>query len=243
MQVLSPNVKEILKIKNNFPNLSSKKIEEIYKTINELGKPKSHINMITKGLLCKQIIVPMSNDNLNKFMPFLSKYIVNINRALKNIKSDTIANFIYTNHCSLIITSNKIASQSDLSIIENYIKNTNFMNADDIISPHLFQSKSYLKILGIPYIIEETNTLINSSVVKSTIKSIYIFDNIYIVSKPHIIKVSPKSDMVIIWANIWNTQSGSSAKSLINRFFNIGSYITTIQGVNINLGISQCKNY
>lgn len=243
MQALSPNVKEILKIKNNFHNLSSKKIEEIYKTINELGKPKSHINMITKGLLCKQIIVPISNDNLNKFMPFLSKYIVNINRALKNIKSDTIANFIYTNHCGLIITSNKIASQYDLSMIENYIKNTNFMNADDIISPHLSQSKSYLKILGIPYIIEETNTLINSSVVKSTIKSIYIFDNIYIVSKPHIIKVSPKSDMVIIWANIWNTQSGSSAKSLINRFFNIGSYITTIQGVNINLGISQCKNY
>ena len=30
---------------------------------------------------------------------------------------------------------------------------------------------------------------------------------------------------------------------LINRCFNIGRHITTIQGVNVNLGVPQCKNY
>jgi len=29
---------------------------------------------------------------------------------------------------------------------------------------------------------------------------------------------------------------------LINRYFNVGSYITTIRGANMNLGIPQCKN-
>ena len=43
--------------------------------------------------------------------------------------------------------------------------------------------------------------------------------------------------MAIIWVNIWNVQSDSKAKGLINRYFNIESYITTIRGANMNLGI------
>jgi len=56
-QVLSGNTKKILKLKNNFPNLSSKKIKDIYRTINDTDKTKPHINMTTKDSSCKQIIV------------------------------------------------------------------------------------------------------------------------------------------------------------------------------------------
>ena len=66
------------------------------------------------------------------------------------------------------------------------------------------------------------------------IKFTHIFNNIYITSKPYVIKVSPKSDMAIIWVNIWDSQSGISARILINQCFNVGSYITTIQGANMN---------
>ena len=47
-QTFFSNIKEILKIKKNFPSLSLKKIEEVYKTINELRKEKPKINMTTK---------------------------------------------------------------------------------------------------------------------------------------------------------------------------------------------------
>ena len=61
-------------------------------------------------------------------------------------------------------------------------------------------------------------------------------------SKPRVIKVLPKSDMSIIWIDIWNIQSRSRAKSLINQCFNIGRYIAIIRGANMNLGVPQCKN-
>ena len=61
-------------------------------------------------------------------------------------------------------------------------------------------------------------------------------------SRPCIIKVSPKSDMAIIWINIWNVQNGNKVKKLINKYFNIGSYIATIRNVNMNPGRFQCKN-
>ena len=69
------------------------------------------------------------------------------------------------------------------------------------------------------------------------IKQNQIFDNVVLMSKLCVIKVSPKSDMSIIWIDIWDVQSSSKAKSLINRCFNVGRFITTIQEANINPSI------
>jgi len=72
----------------------------------------------------------------------------------------------------------------------------------NIQEAQLPQLKSYLKILGIPYTREDTNMSINSEVMELIIKSTHIFDNINVASKLHIVKVSPKSDMTIIWIDI-----------------------------------------
>ena len=48
--------------------------------------------------------------------------------------------------------------------------------------------------------------------------------------------------MAIIWVDIWNIQSSSKAKSLINRYFNVGSYITIVRGTNMNSGVLQYKS-
>jgi len=86
----------------------------------------------------------------------------------------------------------------------------------------------YLKIIGISYLLEDSNTLISSDVVKKVIKENHIFNNIILASKLRVIKVSPKYDMSIVWINIWDVQSSAKAKSLINRCFNVESFITTI---------------
>ena len=78
--------------------------------------------------------------------------------------------------------------------------------------------------------------------VEEIIRGSHIFNNIILASKLCIIKVSPKSDIAIVWMDIWDAQSGKKAKELINRYFNVGSYIATIKGTNINPSIPQCKN-
>jgi len=80
--------------------------------------------------------------------------------ALKNIKSDIIANFLWKNN---------IVATSDLNTIENYIKNIDVVNSNDIMSPKLPQSKLYLKILDIPSYIKETNLLITIDIVERVI--------------------------------------------------------------------------
>ena len=130
------------------------------------------------------------------------KHVTNINRALKNIKSEIMANFVHTDYCGLIITTNKVTSQSDLSTIEDYIKNINTIESEDIMTPCLPQLKSYLKIIGLLYILKDTNVPINSSVIKTIIKSMYIFNDVYLAFKPCVIKVLPKSNIATIWVNI-----------------------------------------
>ena len=49
--------------------------------------------------------------------------------------------------------------------------------------------------------------------------------------------------MAIICIDIWDVQSSSKAKFLINRCFNIRNYIAIIQGTNMNSVVPQYKNY
>jgi len=78
---------------------------------------------------------------------------------------------------------------------------------------------------------------INSEVMEIVIKSMHIFNNVNITSKPYIVKVSSKSNMVIVWIDIWDSQSNTTAKILINRYFNISSFVATICSANIKPGI------
>jgi len=101
-------------------------------------------------------------------------------------------------------------------------------NVDQISTPRLLQSKSYLKIVGIPYISECSNVWILPNEVESILKANHVFNDIIHASKPRIIKISPKSDMAIIWINIWDTQNGSNARKTINSYFNMESFIAIV---------------
>ena len=84
-----------LKIKETFSKLLDKKIDTIQKVINRNNaKPKPRINMITKGPLHKQIIIPMPNELRIRFTKYSASYIININCILKNIKSNICTDYI-----------------------------------------------------------------------------------------------------------------------------------------------------
>ena len=208
----------MLKIKEVFLNLPNRKIDTIQKVVNSSNnKPKPRLNMTTKGPLCKQVIVSMNNDLGKRFIKDSAVHITNINHALKNIKSNVCTDFVHVDNKSIIIMTNNIASNSDLQEIEKYIKNSLQTNDDSIATPRLPQSKSYLKIVGILYFVNKSNTHISSEDIKRILKNNHIFNNIVLVSRLRVIKVSSKLDMVIVWIDIWDTQNSNNTKKIINR--------------------------
>jgi len=203
-QVSVPMTSEILKIKKMFSKLQVSKIDNIHKIINSVGKPKPKVNMMTKRPSRKQVIIPISNKNKIRFMESSSKHIANLNRTLKNIKLNIIADFVYMDQAGITIITNKVATPLNLQIIKRYIKNTNQIDSNNVKTPQLPQSKSYLKIIDIPYLLKNTNTPMMTDVVETIIRNNHIFNNIIVASRLRNIKVFLKLDIVIIWLDIWN---------------------------------------
>jgi len=235
---------KVLKIKETFPSLNAQKIDQVNSIVNGQNKEKPRIKMTTKGPSRKQIIIPMSNDNIVSFMKNSSTHVANINRSLRNAKTDVLVDYIRSDNAGISVIVNKIAQQSDISIIDNYIKNSNNINSLQVEDARLPMSKSYLKITGIPYYPYSDNhqTKLSSDDIQNILKQNHIFDNISLASKPRVIKISPKSDMALVWIDIWDVQSGKNAKMLINRCFNVGNFIATIRGANMNPSVPLCKN-
>ena len=115
---------------------------------------------------------------------------------------------------------NKQANTSDLTTIKKYLKNIQNINLNSIMCSCLPKSKSYLKIVGLSYMLEQD--VISPDVIEGILKESHLFKDITLASKPHIIKASPKSDMVVVWVDIWDSQSSSIAKNIINHQFNFG---------------------
>jgi len=222
-----------------FPNLLNKKIEQVQKVINgSNNKSKPRITMTTKCLSRKQVIIPINNNIAKEFIKDSSLHIVNINQALK---ASTIANFIQVEDKGIVITTNNVSSDSDLQKIKKYVSSLS-SNADKVLLAWLPQSKSYLKIVDILFNSEKTNSCILLDEIENILKNNHLFNNIVLASKPHVIKVSHKSNIAIVWINIWDTQNGSNTKKVINRWFNISSYIAIVCGANMNPEVPQCKN-
>jgi len=73
---------------------------------------------------------------------------------------------------------NRAWHPSDLQEVEKYVKNMSYTEVDQISSLRLPQSKSYLKIVGIPYLTDQSNTQMSSDNVKRILKNNHIFNDI-----------------------------------------------------------------
>lgn len=81
--------------------------------------------MTTKNPSRKQIIISISINNAKAIISQANKHISNINKLLKDVKSNVSADFIYSNNKEVIITTNKVVAAFDLNIVKKYIKKLN----------------------------------------------------------------------------------------------------------------------
>jgi len=131
-QTTGSNISDILKLKNDFSNLLVKKIKEIQRIINDKDEVRLQLNMTTKGLSKKQIIVLISEVNINNILTLANKHVANTKRALKNIKSNILVDFIYLDKLGITIVSILVALQLDLLVMERYVKSINNISSDDV---------------------------------------------------------------------------------------------------------------
>ena len=184
-------------MKEVFPTLLADEVRKILKAKNSSGGTKQpKINMTTRGQLRREVIIPMTKTNAELIVNSAHIHISNINKYLKNSKSDTFADFIRFNVNGIIITTNKPVSNLNLSTIEKYLKNVQNVNLDSIESSCLPRFKSYMKIIGLLYL--SKLEVMSPNIIESVLKDLHLLKDITLASKPHVIKALPKSDKAVV---------------------------------------------
>ena len=135
-----------------FSSLLANEVGRILKVKNSSeGTKKPKLNITTRGPSRKEVIILITKSNAELIVKSAHTHITNINKCLKNSKSDIIADFICISNNRIIITMNCLANTSDLSTIENFLKSIDNINLDSIEDPCLPKSKLFIKIVGLSY--------------------------------------------------------------------------------------------
>jgi len=87
---------EVIKIKEAFPTIGTNKIEYINNIVKGNTKVKPCIQITTKGLS-------------RKFMKNSSIHIANMNRSLRNAKSEVLIDFIWSDLLGITVVTNKVS--------------------------------------------------------------------------------------------------------------------------------------
>ena len=111
----------------------------IHKIVSGSPKPKPRIQMTTKGPSRKQVIIPMSSDNISKFMKNSSLHVASINRSLRNAKSQVLVDYIRSDASKSLLTK----SQFNLIFTSSRTISRRLTTSTPSISTH----PVYLKVL------------------------------------------------------------------------------------------------
>ena len=102
------NMSKVFKISKVFPALNTEKIDQINNIVKGVAKPKPKIQMTIKGPSRKQVIIPMSKENIDSFMKNSSFHVANINWQFHNAKSEILINYICAEPLGITIVTNKV---------------------------------------------------------------------------------------------------------------------------------------
>ena len=189
-----------------------------------------------------QVLIPLTLAAAETVVANAALAVESCNKGLVSARSKLRVESVHKVWDSVSMSINFVASVAELEVIKQWLKKTASLGEITEVEPCLPQSKSFLKVLGVPYWDSKTSLPVTSTQVAEALSSSSLFEGITLAYIPHIMKASPSFDMSVIWIDIWNSQKGSKGKTLINCSFNFGCHTTIVRGTAMHPGVAQCHN-
>ena len=200
------------------------------------------LKMTTQGPIRHQVLILLAPATTEMVVANAASIVEFCNKGLVSACSKLRVESVHKAWDGMSMSTNSIASATELEVIKQWLKKTAGLSEATEVEPHLPQSKSFLKVLGIPYWDSKTSLLIIPAQVAEALSSSLLFEGITLASMPRIMKVSPSSDMFVTWIDIWDSQKEFKSKTLIDCSFNFGHHTTTVRETAMHPGVAQCHN-
>ena len=120
------------------------------------------------------------------------------NKGLVSACSKLRVESVYKTWDGVSMSTNSVAFIAELEVIKQWLKKTAGLSKVTKVEPCLPQSKSFLKVLGIPYWDSKSSLPITPVQVAEALSSSPLFEGITLASMPCIMKVLSSSDMSVI---------------------------------------------
>ncbi|KAF5347006.1 hypothetical protein D9756_011009 [Leucocoprinus leucothites] len=237
-----------------FPDLSYDKVLAMYKAsfgsaqsqAPELTSTTSAIRakpkMTTHGPTRRQVLIPFEGNIIADRIKDFNKASEFCNRGLTAAQSKLRVESVRESYNGISIATSGVATSADLETIKSWLKKAWQLGDAIPVEPRLPQSKSFLKIVGVPYWVANSSNPLSPAFVEQALSQSSLFENVILAARPRVMKASPKSDTAVVWFDIWDSQNGTKAKTLVNRTINFGRHIGTIRATSMHPGVAQCRN-
>jgi len=194
--------------------------------------------MIIQGPTRCQVLIPLTPAAAETVVANAASAVESCNKGLVSACSKLRVESVHKTWDSVSMSTNSVASVAELEVIKQWVRKTAGLGENTEVEPCLPQSKSFLKILGVPYWDSNSSLPITPAQVAEAFYSSLFFEGITLVSMPCIMKELPSFDMSVIWIDIWDSQKSSKGKILINHSFNFGCHTTMVRGSAMHPGVA-----
>ena len=190
--------------------------------------------MTTQGPTRYQVLIPLALAAAEMVVANTASAVESCNKGLVSTCSKLRVESVCKAWDGVSMSTNSVASVAELEVIKQQLKKTASLSEVTEVKPHLPQSKSFLKVLGIPYQDSKTSLPVTPVQVTKALSSSLLFKDITL--------ASPSSDMFVIQIDIWDFQKGFKSKMLINCSFNFGHHTAIVRKIAMYPGVAQCCN-
>jgi len=154
--------KSLLCLRDMFPNLPMEKVLAMRQSgfgasasPNRGGVVHSGASrapkMTTHGPTRRQVLIPLNTPTAEVVVANAATAVESCNRGLVEAHSKLRVESVRKAWDGISMSTNFVASAAELEIIKQWLKKVTGLAASTVVEPRLPQSKSFLKILGVPY--------------------------------------------------------------------------------------------
>ncbi|KAF5376109.1 hypothetical protein D9615_007779 [Tricholomella constricta] len=236
------SVEGILALAKVFPELSASEISTLYQqnVKRSAGSPSSpppskRVKSTTRGPSRMQIIVYAEatfTSNLETVVTPLNNRLASNRRRLRVAQA-------FTGMGGIVLATQSTPTAEDLPVVIDAARS--WFPANTKVTAEIPASRSYLKIVNIPFFQKVGGAPITQDLVESRICQDPVTKNFHLASKPRVSRNSPASDSCTVWFDIWDTQSGANLKQLVNKRLSFGGQICMIRPAEKRPGTPQCQ--
>jgi len=208
-----PEYESLLHLRDMFPDLPMEKILAMHQSgfgasasPNRRGAVHSGASRAPKMTTHRptrcQVLIPLDTPTAEVVVANAATAVESYNKGLVEAHFKLRVESVCKAWDGISISTNFVASAAELEMIKQWLKKVAGLAASTVVEPRLPQSKSFLKILGVPYWGNNSSLPITQAQVESVIANTPIFEGVVLASRPRIMKASPSLDMSVIWIDI-----------------------------------------